>query len=541
MTRLGFDVNDKGLKRAEKGIASFKRNALQLAGLTIAAGAGIFAIAKNAANFGEELLATSQKVGITVESLQRLRYAAQLSEVSQEELSSGIRFLSRNLYEAQKGSKEAASAFKALKIDPKKLKDPEQALLAMSDTFAKMPNGIEKTALAVKIFGRGGLAMIPMLNQGRAGILGMTKEVEDLGLIFGTDAAKASDQFNDNLFRLQYILSLSSKMIGKELLPLITSFIGKLIAWAKANKDLIRQKTKEYAKKLIDLMWALWKISTKVVSVLGKITDALGGVENTAYLVAAALATIYAARVIVAIGQIATGFYSVAASLKAVNVAALLIPGAIAIIVGGIGLIIDAAVRGKASLLDMFGDWLMDKWPAFRKFIDFLALTVVNFQLAWRDGWIEIQDVFVRVVGFMTKVWEAFKTNVLSQLSLAVNFIPIIGPAIGPIKKAVDYFQQPNEQPGGSPAAGQLKLPDVTAWSNMMMAARASMSMPIVGGMGENVTKNQTNTFNIQNRTEVKVETNADATKIGDETAKKAEAASNRSARAAARALEGVA
>ena len=150
----------------------------------------------------DEFNKLSQKIGISVESLTALNFAAKLSDLSIEALTKGIKKLSTNLIEAQQGAGEGAKLFDALKLDPKQFDETDQLLLALADRFSKMPDGAGKAAIAVKAFGKSGLDLIPFLNQGAAGITKLTDEARSLGLVLSEDVAIAAEQFNDSLKRL---------------------------------------------------------------------------------------------------------------------------------------------------------------------------------------------------------------------------------------------------------------------------------------------------------------------------------------------------
>ena len=97
-----------------------------------------------------------------------------MSDVSLEALQKGIKSLSQNILEANTGVGDGAQVFEALGISVKNadgtLKSTEQVLLEVADIFATLEDGTVKTTLAVKLFGKAGQDMIPLLNQGKAGI-----------------------------------------------------------------------------------------------------------------------------------------------------------------------------------------------------------------------------------------------------------------------------------------------------------------------------------------------------------------------------------
>lgn len=224
-TRSAFDSIRGNL--AKLGNESNRVKGL-LAGLGVSLSvAGFAAMIKNAIDAADQLNKLSQKIGISVEALSTLRFAAQLSDVSLETLQKGIKGLSQNIAEANTGIGDGAQVFDALGISVKNadgsMKSTEAVLLQMADVFANLEDGAVKTALAVKLFGKSGMDMIPFLNQGAAGINQLTAEAERLGLKLTTETARSAEAFNDNLTALKASSSSLGIALARDFLPELTN------------------------------------------------------------------------------------------------------------------------------------------------------------------------------------------------------------------------------------------------------------------------------------------------------------------------------
>jgi hypothetical protein len=193
----------------------------------VAAGSALFAVAKSTANYGEELLKTSQKVGINVEALSGLQYAAKMADLSNESFVRGLKTLSQNMVEAAQRTGDGEALFRRLNItvtdSTGKLKPTEQVLLSVADAFEKHADGAGKSELAVKLFGKAGLELIPFLNQGKAGITDLMKEAERFGLVLSKDDAESANRFNDELKRLQAETKGLTLAVGQ---PLVEALLG---------------------------------------------------------------------------------------------------------------------------------------------------------------------------------------------------------------------------------------------------------------------------------------------------------------------------
>lgn len=229
-TRSAFDSIRGNL--AKLGDESNRVKGL-LAGLGVSLSvAGFATMIKSAIDAADHLNKLSQKIGISVEALSTLRFAAQLSDVSLETLQKGIKGLSQNITEANTGIGDGAQVFEALGVSVKNadgsMKSTEAVLLQVADVFANLEDGAVKTALAVKLFGKSGMDMIPLLNQGAAGINQLTAEAERLGLKLTTETARSAEAFNDNLTALKASSSALGISLARDFLPELTNITNAM-------------------------------------------------------------------------------------------------------------------------------------------------------------------------------------------------------------------------------------------------------------------------------------------------------------------------
>jgi hypothetical protein len=197
-------------KRAEKRLKELEKTAVQagkIIGGAFVAGAGALAVmVKASIDTADAMAKAAQSAGVTVEAFSGLAYAAELSGVAQEELTSSLVRLSRTASDADKGIKTAAEAFAALDIKVQAadgtLKASDQLLAEVAERFARMEDGARKTALATELFGKSGAKLIPLLNSGAIGIAKMTQEARDLGIVIGPELGKKSEEFNDTISKI---------------------------------------------------------------------------------------------------------------------------------------------------------------------------------------------------------------------------------------------------------------------------------------------------------------------------------------------------
>jgi lambda family phage tail tape measure protein len=163
----------------------------------------IASLGNSALQFGDDLAKASEKLGIGAEKLSAMAYAANLSDVSFEALQKGMKFLSKAITEAQVAGTNAAIAFNAMGIVTKdaagNVKPLDTLFSQVANKFSMMEDGAGKVSLALALFGRAGMDMIPMLNKGAAGIAALEAEAKRLGATVSDRTAKSLEEANDSL------------------------------------------------------------------------------------------------------------------------------------------------------------------------------------------------------------------------------------------------------------------------------------------------------------------------------------------------------
>ena len=124
---------------------------------------------------------------------------------------------------------------------------PDQQFKLLADRIAAITDPTLRAATALKVFGRGGTAMLPMLSLGTRGIDALQERARSLGLEMSTDSAESGHAFSKALETLWLVLGKSAKTIGAALTPMlhglatwITNVVVQVNKWIKAHPELIR-------------------------------------------------------------------------------------------------------------------------------------------------------------------------------------------------------------------------------------------------------------------------------------------------------------
>ena len=288
LARFGFEVDTKPLDKAkaatDKAAFSFQELGSTLVGSALIGGALHFT--QSLIELGSELDDQSNRLGIGAEELQAWRFAAGQGGASAEEMGAALKILTKNIAEAADNGAPAKD-FAALGVNVKdatgKVRDATEVVGDIAEKMAKAETQTERAGIALKFFGKGGLALLPMLKDGRKGIQELFDRFKELGGGYSKEFVSAADAAGDAQAELGIAFASLKSKIGVQVLPIVTALVNKitnLVIWirkATAHSNVFRV-----------LMGAVGaasvltgvKLAAGLASKFGLITSAAGGASS---------------------------------------------------------------------------------------------------------------------------------------------------------------------------------------------------------------------------------------------------------------------
>jgi hypothetical protein len=275
---------EKGLDRLRRTVRSWARDfnkagdvlLNKFTGLAAVAGAGLTAHGlKETAEAIDRTAKGADRLGITTEALIGLRHGANLAGMGVEEFDAALTTMTSNVGLAAMGQGKAGKALDELGFNFEALAklDPEAQFKVIGDALSKVENPARRLALATRIFGDQGAAMINVVQGGIPAIEAMQREAEALGLTFSrVDAAKV-EAANDALTRVSEVILGIGQDIVIALAPYVEAAANAFTDWATKGRswgDIVVGAVEWVAAgiaKLFDLLdygkiaWEMFKIA----------------------------------------------------------------------------------------------------------------------------------------------------------------------------------------------------------------------------------------------------------------------------------------
>jgi hypothetical protein len=333
----------------------------------------------------------ADKTGASVEEIQELGYAANIHGMSTQFMANTLGKLAVNLDKAAKKGGEAAEPFKKAGIA---IKDAEGKARPAADVMADVADRLkdlseeERPAEAVKLLGKAGKELIPLLKGGSKGLEDFRKEARELGLVMSETTVESMDKVEKNTKRLGKAWEGIKEHAVAALIPEIEKLTTSLLKWYEANKEDVAHVIHE----VFHLILVVVKLLSKAFMILIKITAALLKSWKALTVVIVALGAAY---LILNRHAITAGWTMFKAGLKAAAgwiIAAAPLIALTALIAGIILAVQDFYVwmkGGKSVMGDMFGKFEDNEWAkGIAKVFEYVAGIVkwLVDKISWAVG-----------------------------------------------------------------------------------------------------------------------------------------------------------
>jgi hypothetical protein len=242
--KLGLEVDHGVFGAAEKALGNLKLGTLAIGSALAAVGGAMYHLMGETRDYAVEASKAAQRTGLAVEAWQELKAAGEATGTSAETLEHALVLMSKAAYGASEGSQEMVDTFSALGVHTKDasghLKAGDELLEDLAEKFHNMPDGIKKTALATKAFGRSGYELLPFLNKGSEGIAELRHHAHTLGLVLDGETIAAAKKWKQEMREMSERIEGLKLQIGAKLLRAFMSFkesLGKVFKVLRGGFD----------------------------------------------------------------------------------------------------------------------------------------------------------------------------------------------------------------------------------------------------------------------------------------------------------------
>lgn len=218
----------------------------------------------------EKTVNLAQTYGLTIGEVQKLGGIAAMTGLQLGVVTKGMAIFDKNLVAASASGGKAAAAFTAIGISLKSGLTNMQMFEQTAEKFSQMADGPKKVALAMKLFGKSGADLIPILNMGAAGLEEFNQSAARYGLV-NEVAVQKGMALADSLDESKLAMAGVANVMTDAFAPVLTSA-------ADGMNNLIAAFTESYNSG--GLAASALEVITGALEIMGTIIDQTMGLLN---------------------------------------------------------------------------------------------------------------------------------------------------------------------------------------------------------------------------------------------------------------------
>lgn len=317
-SKSGLDDVIGGFQGVGNAIAGVLAKVAMIGGVAGAAVAGLFSLVDGFDDLGDK----AESMGVSVDFLAQMRYAAESSGAAVESLDSGMQGFSSSLGMARAGTGKLAGFLKL--VSPELLKQlkaakgNEEAFGLLADAMAKIEDPAKRAAFAQKTLGDASLA--PLLAKGSKGIKELREEhFKSAGSM--EEAAKAAGGTDDALKKLKASTDGVKAALVTGLAPALTIIVQKLATWFTAHRADIAEWAAQIGEKLPGAVQKVVEWIGKAYDKVSAFVERIGGLKTVAIAAAAIIVGPLLASLVSLAGALVTAGTAMAGLFSSTRVA----------------------------------------------------------------------------------------------------------------------------------------------------------------------------------------------------------------------------
>ena len=291
------------LQSAGSSIEDFGRKLMPLSTAATAVGGALLKLGYDAVTGADDMNTLAKQTGFSVEEIQKMKYAADLIDVSFEDIAGALKKLKPK-------STENNEALSSLGVATTKadgsLRDANAVFYDTVAALSKIDNETERDQKAMEIFGKSADQLAGIIDDGGKALAEYGGEAKRLGLILDGDTLDALNETNDTIDKMKATVKGTVGVVGKNVAKVLAPMVEK---FAKKVQDLsaklgkLTPKQTEMVLKVVALtaaiapaIIAIGKVVKTVgtaISIFGKLVGSLNGVTLIIAAVVAAGIILY--------------------------------------------------------------------------------------------------------------------------------------------------------------------------------------------------------------------------------------------------------
>lgn len=269
------------LKSAGGKVEDFGKKLSGVSGAAAAIGGGLLKLGYDAVTSADELNTLSKQTGISTDELQKMQYAADLVDVSVEDITGALKKLKGKI---DPSNESLAALGVATTNADGSLRSATDVFYDAVGALSQIENETSRDQIAMDLFGKGADSLAGIIDDGGAALREYGAQAEELGLILDGDTLNALNDTNDQIDQMKAQISGTMAVIGAEVVPVIAPILTQVADLIGQVSEKLREMNPETMETILQVVGVvaalapLMIVGGKLISGLGSLISVIGTV-----------------------------------------------------------------------------------------------------------------------------------------------------------------------------------------------------------------------------------------------------------------------
>lgn len=306
VTKLGFSVDDRNLKRFSSDVERLKDKLSSLAkslevvkkaaaGIAIA-GTGLSILAVSVSKSVNAADNLARQLGVTTQDLQELELVAQSTGAEVGDLTKSFTGFNKILSSVDDESSIAAKELKELGVsiydNNGQLKNSKDLYRDTAKAIAAIENPAKQAAKAQKLLNISNLELLDTLALSDEAYSNQLEKVKKLGYVIDAQGIKTTKEFTKSWRELNIVVEGLKNQLAIKFMPVLKDIIDRFTSWYEKNKQIVNSSLDRTINIISTAFKGLLYVVNLLLSPIQYLSEALGGLDRAVIALAGGITAV---------------------------------------------------------------------------------------------------------------------------------------------------------------------------------------------------------------------------------------------------------
>lgn len=245
-----------------------------ISGAAAAIGGGMLKLGYDAIKSADDLNTLAKQTGFSTDEIQKMKYAADLVDVSFEDISGALKKFKGKIDPANESLKELGVSV----LDSNgELRDSTDVFKDAIKALSGIQNETERDQKAMELFGKSADSLAGIIDDGGAALEAYGQQAEDLGLILDGDTLDALNQTNDMIDQLKQNIAGTMGRIGASIGTVLAPLLEKVASAVEKVTEKLRKLSPEQTETILKIVGVVAALAPAII-IIGKLISGIGSI-----------------------------------------------------------------------------------------------------------------------------------------------------------------------------------------------------------------------------------------------------------------------